>query len=674
MPHNKPKEHFLGKEHKQILPVTMTEGAGQEVVHHHQQQQHQEEEEEVVQAVEQRYTKTDNPPADTGAGADADVHERKNEKVVTIEAEDDNGHDRDKTLKKNYYADADAAVDQRWCSNSEGRIGEFGVIGAEQADESHFDDRSRGSTDTEDGDGDGDGKNVGAGGARDGGIGENANDGGKIEVEVVDVHRKTKVAGNVNEIVDVDGRRHGSSRRRLSSGGESNPDSSDLLKVMTGTKSNHSKRNQKNDDDEVDEPTFLAGHLSAEGRIKFSKKKSYGREKELQLLLDAYRSNCDFLKKRHQMELLSGGGRGRTGGPNSTNNNNMNLIPPNHVGLIVGGEEGNKVEGDEVERDDDLNDRTMKMQLSGKSAVPLSKTKTKKKKTLQIGGFEKNLERATTISERRRSETKMMIPEETDFEVAGEDDGDNDHDLSEQPQHGQEGGKNDETETEKTVEDDESSSTTARISRTPCTTFISGFSGSGKSTLVDEMVRRLRDGDSDSAKSSDGRGGRRFMFLRAKYSQQRRTDKGRTSIITTPYGALGSLFHRIKDELTVEELKRKFSTQFNDTTMEADDLTILARIFPGLSSMLVIPDSVGSTASSLNCATSGLFSTGTPAAISSDHDSDHRSMSGSSDIGSLRGGKTKLNKAQVECALQTFFEVLTSESECPLILVRIPYF
>ena len=164
------------------------------------------------------------------------------------------------------------------------------------------------------------------------------------------------------------------------------------------------------------------------------------------------------------------------------------------------------------------------------------------------------------------------------------------------------------------------------------------------------------------------------MFLRAKYSQQRRSDKGRTSIITTPYGALGSLFHRIKDERTIEELKWRLSTQFNDTAIEADDLAILARIFPGLSSILAIPDSIGSTSGSLNCGTSGPFSTGTPAAISSENDSDHKSMSGSSDIGSLRSGKSKLNKAQVECALQTFFEVLTSDSECPLILVRIPYF
>ena len=53
-----------------------------------------------------------------------------------------------------YYRNGDdtaiaSSRDKRWCLGSTGRIGEYGVIGAEQADESHFDDRS---SDEEEGD------------------------------------------------------------------------------------------------------------------------------------------------------------------------------------------------------------------------------------------------------------------------------------------------------------------------------------------------------------------------------------------------------------------------------------------------------------------------------------------------------------------------------------------
>ena len=39
--------------------------------------------------------------------------------------------------------DEEKKADERWCELGEGRYGEYGVIGAEQADESYYDDRFR---------------------------------------------------------------------------------------------------------------------------------------------------------------------------------------------------------------------------------------------------------------------------------------------------------------------------------------------------------------------------------------------------------------------------------------------------------------------------------------------------------------------------------------------------
>ena len=46
------------------------------------------------------------------------------------------------SISVNSALSSSESEDRRWCVGSSGRIGEYGVIGAEQSDESHYDDRS----------------------------------------------------------------------------------------------------------------------------------------------------------------------------------------------------------------------------------------------------------------------------------------------------------------------------------------------------------------------------------------------------------------------------------------------------------------------------------------------------------------------------------------------------
>jgi predicted ATPase len=493
--------------------------------------------------------------------------------------EENNSIDREGSgIGPTFYSTRKIAVakqDERWCANGEGRIGEYGVIGAEQADESHFDDRSTvdEENDRESGNDD-----------------EDDEDDGEDDDEY-----------NADARLNVSDRSAISNhaKYRGSSGGRGSSSSKNNIATKTKKKVRDS---------------ISAGQLSATGRIKFSKRKSYGREDEIRSLLDAYRSNCDYLRQRRQQQQQE----------------------------------------EEQHRKKKL-ERLSKQEQSHK---------------LIAGSSEKeklNTAKSTTARNSRNNIQKKIDDPLEQSDGSSDDDGGD----------GGSGRLGD------------SSSDLSSSGRAPCTTFISGFSGCGKSTLVDEFVRRLRhdedgpvtvqaavgdDDDNDSDYGSNRVRRRsscccRLLFLRAKYSQQRRAGKGRASITTNPFGALGGLFDHIKDEQTVQELKRQFATTTFKDEIEPDDAKVLSRIFPGLNNFLNMPEctSSGSISGSFTGGASGPFTIASPG-LSSENESDHRSVSGCSDITTLRSSSYKLNKAQVEHVLQHFFELLSSDLACPLIL------